>query len=68
MEIQTAKLQPTEIESGSSVLNVNCFQRAAFLAQSPQLAKEMCIGGNFERVSEVRPGTYKCIFKDAFLG
>lgn len=57
MEIHTAKLQPAATESGSSVFKVDYFQRAAFLAQSPQLAKEMCVGGDFERVYEVGPGT-----------
>lgn len=28
----------------------------AFLAQSPQLAKQMCIAGDMERVYEIAPG------------
>jgi aspartyl/asparaginyl-tRNA synthetase len=28
----------------------------AYLAQSPQLAKQMCIAGDMERVYEIAPG------------
>ncbi|KAF7965541.1 hypothetical protein HWV62_42902 [Athelia sp. TMB] len=47
-----AKLQPATTQSGSSVFKVDYFQRAAFLAQSPQLAKETCIITDFECVYE----------------
>ncbi|KAF7978080.1 hypothetical protein HWV62_1735 [Athelia sp. TMB] len=47
-----AKLQPATTESGSSVFNVDYFPRTAFLAQSPQLAKETCIITDFECVYE----------------
>ena len=57
IEIHTAKLQPAATESGSSVFKVDYFQRAAFLAQSPQLAKETCISADFEKVYEIGPGT-----------
>jgi aspartyl/asparaginyl-tRNA synthetase len=30
----------------------------AFLAQSPQLAKQMCIAGDMERVYEIAPGAF----------
>ncbi|KZP05302.1 aspartyl-tRNA synthetase cytoplasmic [Athelia psychrophila] len=55
LEVHTAKLQPAATESGSSVFKVDYFQRAAFLAQSPQLAKETCISADFERVYEIGP-------------
>ena len=55
LEIQTPKLQPAATESGSEVFRVNYFNRAAFLAQSPQLAKQMCISADFKRVYEVSP-------------
>lgn len=45
VEIHAVKLQPVATESGSSLFKVDYFQRAAFLAQSPQLAKETCISG-----------------------
>lgn len=55
IEIHTPKLQGGATESGSSVFQVNYFGRPAFLAQSPQLAKQMCIAADFERVYEIGP-------------
>ncbi|KAL9934210.1 hypothetical protein V8E36_006666, partial [Tilletia maclaganii] len=55
MEIHTPKLQAAATESGSSVFKVDYFGRAAFLAQSPQLAKQMAISGDFGRVFEIGP-------------
>jgi len=52
MEIQTPKLQPAATESGAEVFKVNYFGRKAFLAQSPQLAKQMAISADFGRVYE----------------
>jgi len=54
-EIHTPKLQPAATESGASVFPVKYFGRTAFLAQSPQLAKQMCISADFERVFEIGP-------------
>lgn len=54
LEIQTPKLQPAATESGASVFKVNYFGRTAFLAQSPQLAKQMAISADMNRVFEVR--------------
>ncbi|KAG8733689.1 aspartate--tRNA ligase dps1 [Ceratobasidium sp. 423] len=42
-------------ESGASVFKVDYFKGKAFLAQSPQLAKQMAIGADFERVYEIGP-------------
>lgn len=53
IEIHTPKLQGTATESGASVFQVNYFGRDAFLAQSPQLAKQMAIAADFERVYEI---------------
>ena len=53
VEIHTPKLQGAATESGSSVFKVNYFGRPSFLAQSPQLAKQMAICGDFERVYEI---------------
>jgi aspartyl-tRNA synthetase len=53
MEIQTPKLQPAATESGAEVFKVNYFGRRAFLAQSPQLAKQMTVSADFGRVYEV---------------
>lgn len=53
IEIHTPKLQGSATESGASVFHVNYFSRPAFLAQSPQLAKQMAIAADFERVYEI---------------
>jgi ergosteryl-3beta-O-L-aspartate synthase len=55
IEIHTPKLQGGATESGASVFEVNYFGRQVFLAQSPQLAKQMCIAADFERVYEIGP-------------
>ncbi|RCI10394.1 hypothetical protein L249_4309 [Ophiocordyceps polyrhachis-furcata BCC 54312] len=55
VEINTPKLQPAATESGAAVFKVNYFNRNAFLAQSPQLAKQMSISADFGRVFEVGP-------------
>ncbi|KAK1219266.1 aspartate--tRNA ligase dps1 [Marasmius sp. AFHP31] len=55
IEIHTPKLQGGATESGSSVFPVKYFGRKAFLAQSPQLGKQMCISGDLGRVYEVGP-------------
>jgi ergosteryl-3beta-O-L-aspartate synthase len=55
IEIHTPKLQGGATESGASVFEVSYFNRAAFLAQSPQLAKQMCISADFNRVYEIGP-------------
>jgi aspartyl-tRNA synthetase len=54
VEIQTPKLQPAATESGAEVFKVQYFGRRAFLAQSPQLAKQMSVSADFKRVMEVR--------------
>ncbi|KAI1820398.1 aspartyl-tRNA synthetase [Xylaria intraflava] len=55
IEIQTPKLQPAATESGASVFRVQYFGRTAYLAQSPQLAKQMAISADFGRVYEIGP-------------
>lgn len=55
IEIHTPKLQGGATEGGSEVFKLNYFGRPAFLAQSPQLAKQMCISADFQRVYEVGP-------------
>lgn len=58
IEIQTPKLQPAATESGAEVFKVNYFGRRAFLAQSPQLAKQMTVSADFGRVFEVSIGCH----------
>jgi nondiscriminating aspartyl-tRNA synthetase len=53
-EIQTPKLVASSTESGANVFSVDYFGNPAFLAQSPQLYKQMMVGV-FERVYEVGP-------------
>ncbi|KAL9107595.1 MAG: hypothetical protein Q9227_007498 [Pyrenula ochraceoflavens] len=53
VEIHTPKLQGSATESGASVFKLGYFGRDAFLAQSPQLAKQMAIASDFERVYEI---------------
>lgn len=53
MEMQTPKLQPAATETGAAVFKVKYFGRRAFLAQSPQLNKQMAISADFGRVYEV---------------
>ncbi|KAJ8084069.1 aspartate--tRNA ligase dps1 [Marasmius tenuissimus] len=55
IEIHSPKLQGAATESGASVFKVSYFKGNAFLAQSPQLAKQMAIAADFERVYEVGP-------------
>ncbi|KAF2172537.1 hypothetical protein M409DRAFT_63195 [Zasmidium cellare ATCC 36951] len=55
LEIHTPKLQGAASESGASVFKVDYFGRPAFLAQSPQLGKQMCIAADMKRVFEIGP-------------
>ncbi|KAK8858461.1 aspartate-tRNA(Asn) ligase [Kwoniella newhampshirensis] len=55
IEIHSPKLQGAATESGASVFKVSYFNGTAFLAQSPQLAKQMAIAGDFEKVYEIGP-------------
>ncbi|KAJ7631032.1 hypothetical protein FB45DRAFT_979198 [Roridomyces roridus] len=55
IEIHSPKLQGAATESGASVFKVGYFKGSAFLAQSPQLAKQMAIAADFERVYEIGP-------------
>ena len=53
-EIQSPKLVGTATEGGANVFAVRYFDRTAYLAQSPQLYKQVMVGV-FERVYEVGP-------------
>ncbi len=54
VEIQTPKLVGGATESGANVFELGYFGQKAWLAQSPQLYKQMMVGV-FERVFEVGP-------------
>ncbi|KAL1929515.1 hypothetical protein VTP01DRAFT_1653 [Rhizomucor pusillus] len=55
MEIHTPKMIAAASEGGSNVFKISYFKRDAFLAQSPQLYKQMCIAADFDRVFEIGP-------------
>jgi nondiscriminating aspartyl-tRNA synthetase len=54
VEIQTPKIVAGATESGANVFPIDYFGRPAYLAQSPQLYKQIMVGV-FERVFEVGP-------------
>ncbi|MBI5958064.1 MAG: aspartate--tRNA(Asn) ligase [Chloroflexi bacterium] len=54
VEIQTPKIISSASESGANVFALDYFGRTAYLAQSPQLYKQIMVGV-FERVFEVGP-------------
>jgi aspartyl-tRNA synthetase len=54
-EIHTPKLISAASEGGANVFRVKYFEREAFLAQSPQLYKQMAIIADMERVFEIAP-------------
>ena len=54
-EIHTPKLIGTASESGSNVFEVKYFDRAAYLAQSPQFYKQMAMAAGMNRIFEVAP-------------
>jgi aspartyl-tRNA synthetase len=55
VEIHTPKLLAAASEGGANVFKVTYFDRSAYLAQSPQLYKQMLVTADFERVFEIAP-------------
>jgi aspartyl-tRNA synthetase len=55
LEVETPKLLRQGAEGGATLFSVDYFETKAFLAQSPQLYKQMLIGAGFERVFEIGP-------------
>jgi aspartyl-tRNA synthetase len=55
VEIHTPKLIATASESGASVFKLNYFDRHAYLAQSPQLYKQMALQTDLPKVFEIAP-------------
>lgn len=53
-EIQTPKIVASATESGANVFKIDYFKRPAYLAQSPQLYKQVMVAV-FERVYETGP-------------
>lgn len=55
VEVHTPKIIGAASEGGANVFKINYFKRDAFLAQSPQLYKQMLIAADFEKVFEIAP-------------
>ena len=55
MNINTPKITTIGVESGAELFEVNYFGRKAYLAQSPQIYKQMFVVAGFERVYEIAP-------------
>lgn len=53
--VQTPKLLGAATEGGANVFEVKYFDRSAYLAQSPQLYKQMLVASRFPRVMEMGP-------------
>ena len=55
IEIHTPKTIGAASESGAEVFELEYFGKKAYLAQSPQLYKQMAINSDFDRVFEIGP-------------
>jgi aspartyl-tRNA synthetase len=55
IEIHSPKLVPNPSESGAELFELDYFESKAYLAQSPQVYKQMAIAAGFERVFEIGP-------------
>jgi len=55
LEVETPKILRQGAEGGATLFGVDYFETRAYLAQSPQLYKQMLIGAGFERVFEIAP-------------
>ncbi|TPX36166.1 hypothetical protein SmJEL517_g01658 [Synchytrium microbalum] len=55
VEIHTPKMMGAASEGGANVFKINYFKTSAYLAQSPQLHKQMSVVAGFERVYEIAP-------------
>lgn len=55
LEVDTPKLLQQGAEGGATMFPVEYFEERAFLAQSPQLYKQMLMSAGFERVFEIAP-------------
>ncbi len=55
IEIHTPKIIPAASEGGAELFRLDYFGRDAYLAQSPQLYKQMAIASGFGKVLEIAP-------------
>jgi aspartyl-tRNA synthetase len=56
VEIHTPKIIPAASEGGANVFTLSYFKGSAYLAQSPQLYKQMAIAADFDNVFTVGAG------------
>lgn len=54
-EVHTPKIIGAPSEGGANVFKIQYFKGEAYLAQSPQLYKQMLIAADFEKVFEIAP-------------
>ena len=54
-ETHTPKIVATATEGGADLFPMQFYDRPAFLNQSPQLFKQLCMSGGLERVFEIGP-------------
>ncbi len=54
-EIKTTKIVSSGTEGGTNIFELKYFDRAAYLAQSPQFYKQTMVGSGLERVFEINP-------------
>lgn len=62
VEIHTPKIINAASEGGANVFTVSYFKGSAYLAQSPQLYKQMAIAGDFDKVFTIGAGKSGSIF------
>ncbi|MFO8110363.1 MAG: aspartate--tRNA(Asn) ligase [Thermoplasmata archaeon] len=55
IEINTPKIVAAGAEGGATLFNVDYYGEEAYLAQSPQLFKQILMGAGLERVYEIAP-------------
>ncbi|PVU90684.1 hypothetical protein BB561_004776 [Smittium simulii] len=55
IEIHSPKIISAASEGGANVFKVSYFKKSAYLAQSPQFYKQMCIAADFGKVYEIAP-------------
>jgi nondiscriminating aspartyl-tRNA synthetase len=55
LEVETPKILRQGAEGGATLFAVEYFESRAYLAQSPQLYKQMLMSAGFERVFEIAP-------------
>lgn len=67
MEIHTPKIISAASEGGANVFTVSYFKGSAYLAQSPQLYKQMAIAADFEKVYTIGAGMHQVFTIDCTI-